>query len=364
MGEFLFMADAHIRSRTWTNSMQLNGDAYAALTKVAGQLPGSVDSLIIGGDWFDSNRPSSEDLVRTLEFLRGFSSVSYVRGNHDSCVPSFLEALSAWDGGGVRELTADAGTTGTCQCRGVSWLPSADGLREQILRARDMMNPFRPLYLVLHASFKHLLGFDGAYQLDAEWIKDTFKDRCVRVLVGDIHTRNTLELPNGGWIHSPGSLYPRSWDKVQEPCCVSLVDSDTGEIRDVPCDVRRYVQLEYAGQPELIKELQRISEEHEDGMLDTFVRVVVPDGAPPLPRTSVPHVQLQSVLDVHEDAVQVGDDDPSWSATRDATLLQALLDECGDDKDLADMASALVASDDPLKEIEQWLNYWKVERIA
>jgi len=28
------------------------------------------------------------------------------------------------------------------------------------------------------------------------------------------------------------------------------------------------------------------------------------------------------------------------------------------------MASALVASDDPLKEIEQWLNYWKVERIA
>jgi len=339
--------------------MQLTGDAYAALNKVTRQLPGDVDSLIIGGDWFDSNRPSSEDLVRTLEFLHGFSSVSYVRGNHDSCVPSFLEALSAWDGGSVRELTADARTTGTCQCRGVSWMPSADGLREQILRARDMMNPFRPLYLVLHASFKHLLGFDGAYQLDAEWIKDTFKDRCVRVLVGDIHTRNTLELPHGGWIHSPGSLYPRSWDKVREPCAVSLVDAGTGEITSIPCDVRRYEEIEYAGHQDLLARLEALSAEHAEGDLDTFVRVVVPPGSEPFGRPQVPHVQVQVVSADAENG-----EERAEAPVAETTLLDAVREECGDDADLADMAGALLSSDDPLAEIERWLEFWKVERIA
>lgn len=365
MGEFLFMADAHIRSRTWTNSMQLGGDAYAALEKIPDELDRMVSyppalRLVVGGDWFDSNRPSAEDLLRTRQFMRRFKYVGYIRGNHDSCSPSFLSSIfddgDPWIGDGLTRVP------GAWQLVGLDWNASADKVREDIAGMLSTADSRLPLYLVLHASFKHLLGFDGAYQLDAEWIKDTFKDRCVRVLVGDIHTRHTLELPHDGWIHSPGSLYPRSWDKVQEPCCVSLIDPDTGGIRDVPCDVRRYVQLEYAGQPELIKELQRMSEEHEDGMLDTFVRVVVPEGAPPLPRTSVPHVQLQSVSAIDDNEEAPGE--TPQAVADDRSLLQAVVEECGDDRDLADMASALVASDDPLKEIEQWLEYWKVERIA
>ena len=36
--QFVFMADAHIKGRTWTNYMGLQGDAYAALDLVRDRL--------------------------------------------------------------------------------------------------------------------------------------------------------------------------------------------------------------------------------------------------------------------------------------------------------------------------------------
>ena len=340
--------------------MQLTGDAYSALSRVLGNLPVPAETLplVVGGDWFDTNRPSSEDVAWTRNFMRKFMCVRYIKGNHDSCEPSFLDSLFGI-GGFMERLSPGQLHLPGWPLVGVDWSVSADATRDAIRLAAAASNPFRPLYLVLHASFKHLLGFDGAYQLDAEWIKDTFKDRCVRVLVGDIHTRNTLELPHGSWIHSPGSLYPRSWDKVREPCAVSLVDADTGEITSIPCDVRRYEEIEYAGHQDLLARLEALSAEHAEGDLDTFVRVVVPPGSEPFGRPQVPHVQVQVVSADTEDG-----EERAEAPVAETTLLDAVREECGDDADLADMAGALLSSDDPLAEIERWLDFWKVERIA
>ena len=93
---FLFMADAHIKSRTWTNYMGLQGDSYAALDKISQKLTKqeqNINTLVIGGDWFDSNHPSSTDINQSFQFLRQFRSVFFIRGNHDSVQPSYLSAL-------------------------------------------------------------------------------------------------------------------------------------------------------------------------------------------------------------------------------------------------------------------------------
>ena len=91
------MADAHIKCRTWTNYMGLQGDAYAALDLVNEKLEG-IDTLVIGGDWFDSNHPSSTDINQSFQFLRHFKSVFFIRGNHDNVQPSYLSALSEQGG--------------------------------------------------------------------------------------------------------------------------------------------------------------------------------------------------------------------------------------------------------------------------
>ena len=44
------------------------------------------------------------------------------------------------------------------------------------------------------------------------------------------------------------------------------------------------------------------------------------------------------------------------------SLLDALIAELGDDQTLHQMAEQLLGSDDPMKTIEEWLNYWKVQR--
>lgn len=72
----LFMADAHIKSRTWTNNMQLYADAYTALLKVARHIRAMENppkTLLIAGDWFDSNKPTSTDLMKSIDASRSYT---------------------------------------------------------------------------------------------------------------------------------------------------------------------------------------------------------------------------------------------------------------------------------------------------
>ena len=89
---FLFMADGHVRGRTWTNSMVLQGDAYAALGRLA-ELSAYTGTIVIGGDWFDSNRPSSRDVDVTVACLSRFARAYYIKGNHDNADPAWLGGI-------------------------------------------------------------------------------------------------------------------------------------------------------------------------------------------------------------------------------------------------------------------------------
>ncbi len=220
------------------------------------------------------------------------------------------------------------------------------------------------LYLVLHTSFKHLLAFDGAHKLEAKDIQDiidTVKP-TIRILVGDIHTRNTLSLEGGdnSYIHSSGSLYPLSFDKSGDTHSMSLITADSGAIEPIDCTVRKYSSITYSDKQSLKAYTDKLVQANPTDFLQPFVNVIIPETVDVQLHTSeYPGVIIRCVKERQEEIEQ------SEIARRTGyTLEQAVEDEIGEGEEvLQDLAAALYASDDPLAEINNWLNYWEVEKV-
>lgn len=370
---FLFMADAHIKGRTWTNSMKLAGDSHSALNKVEDYLLKMDESvrperLVIGGDWFDSNRPSSIDLLVTSHFLECFREVWYIRGNHDSADPSFLASLSR-KGLPVCQLDnrfVEFPGTGALMT-GVSWRASADALKERLKQVAEAPEAegCAVLYLVLHTAFRHLLGFDGSWQLDSGFLDECGFKCPVKALVGDIHKRDLLELPNKSSVYSPGSLYPLSSADFSRSFSVPVFSAADGGFTELCTDVRMYRRVRYGDRRQLSAELEKIRKESADaGMYEpAFVSVELPE--------DVDTSGLQDALkDVPGVVAQVEADIPGVaqpvvgeSAETCITAEQAVRDELSADREVADMAAGLLNADDPAAEIRSWLDYWKVEVV-
>ena len=360
----LFMADAHIKSRTWTNNMQLYADAYTALlklTKHVQTMKNPPKTLLIAGDWFDSNKPTSTDLMKSIDFLSLFEQVIYITGNHDTIEPSFLQVAQYMQDTVVTQIGCSYITTPEgIHIAGIQWTQNSKVLEERLQEIHESVPAGEPMYLLMHQAFKHLLNFEGSYSIAADVIERIFAGRVVRVLVGDIHTRHTLELEGGGYIHSPGSLYPTSFDKTSEPYAASLIDLDTGAIEDIDCKVREYYTYEYKNETELKELVTVASEERRADFLQPFIRVTVPkDSEVKILQSQHPGVVVQTTS-VDE---QTTTNTPELNRQNLYTLQEAITAEAGEGI-LSELAVALLNTDDPLQEIENWLNYWEVERIG
>ena len=161
---YLFTADVHMKRRTWTNSTLLQGDATAAFGKVCRDTSVmAAGGIIIGGDLFDSNRPSSQDLIDVIDIITGnFDSCFYISGNHDSVQPPYLEAFRdtsddpvfhLWDLDNSNPQYYQTGCRYTVQ--GIRWMSSASDLYE---RLKDIVNTWKEwrteedkLYIVMHS---------------------------------------------------------------------------------------------------------------------------------------------------------------------------------------------------------------------
>lgn len=376
---FLFMADAHIKARTWTNSLQLTDDSYTALNTIIETLPklsdGSgrrepISTLVIGGDWFDSNRPSSTDILRTNYFLDQFSCVYYIAGNHDNVNPSFLSAFDCNRTVNVRLLTeipVKLDEQENVWIAGIDWMSSSDRLQELIT---DICSDWKAahtaeevLYLVLHTSFQHLLHVDGAYKLTQEFIERVTEGTSIRVLVGDVHVRNTsyIEHSDGHnrYIHSPGSLYPLSIDQIDHQHAVSVIDAVSGEITDVPVKVRSYSVLKYTTDERLMELYTRIVTSSEHLPLCPFIRVLVgADEDVHIDVTQFPDAVVQVLRESADMQEQRLD------TTHGCTLIQAAVEEAGDDALLSQLVEAILVADDPLQELKTWLDFWKVTQTV
>ena len=375
--KFLFLADFHVKARTWTNNTQVRGDAYEAMKQIGDKAEEhQLDTLVIGGDFFDSNRPTPDDLVQTVDFLSRFKQVYYIRGNHDSCDPSYLESISRILGidNFVQQLNGQmVHLSGNNYLSGISWMPSREEYRKAV---KDTIEWFRDnhkgdrLYLVLHTSFRHLLSFEGAYAFDAEEVGrwcDWNDTSDITLLVGDVHVRNSQCFGSGMLFHSPGSVYPLQFNDADTDKGCTVVDTKGIRLNRfvfMPVAVRRYTSWRYTGEVDTlnawldtISRTQRTSEYH----LPTYAKIIVENGVdfPRIDMTQYPDLVIQIQLETEEF-------DPGHAvegADGVYTLEQAINDEFPD-PDVAEIANKLVVSPDPADEIRKYLDFWQVERTV
>lgn len=380
--KFLFLADFHVKARTWTNNTQVRGDAYAAMDVIGAYAEqNELDTLVIGGDFFDSNRPTPEDLVHTVDFLSQFKRVYYIRGNHDSCDPSYLEGVSRILGNKnfVIQLDGELVFVGNnSYLTGISWMPSKEEYRlaiQELLADFKMHHPGETLYLVLHTSFKHLLSFDGAYTFDIDQIEPWCEGMDVNILVGDVHVHNTTDdyLNGKGFlcVHSPGSVYPLQFNESDTVKCVTVVNVDDdphgSRINPVPIEVRKYATWHYTEAGSLKEyltgcaELHRAAKEKDLVVLPTYIRIVVDTGVEPphIIPSDYPNlvIQIQTEMDEFDPGHAIDSADGTY------TLEQAINDEFAD-PDVAEIANKLVTSPDPAEDLRQYLDFWQVERTT
>jgi hypothetical protein len=249
---------------------------------------------------------------------------------------------------------------------GINYTDSADDLKAKIQLCHDQAKSqnVETLYLVLHTSFKHLLNF-GTSKLEIRDIEALFPDMVVRVLVGDVHTRDTVNICecNGSYIHSPGSTYPTSIDKTAEEPAMSIIPVTGTQIEDIPCQVRMYWRVEYIDRSDLDSTVDAAMDAQVEGFLPPFIRVLLPEGKElKLLQSDYPDVVVQ-VTKMTADGGEVSEI-KNRTAHESYTLQQAVSDEASEDADLRDLAVALLETDDPVAEIDRWLEFWKVERLA
>ena len=376
----LFLADLHLKSRTWTNNAVIRGDAYSVLQVIAQST--NSPTLIIGGDFFDSNRPTSEDLYHAATFLKNFDRVYYVRGNHDSCEPHWFESLRCMVNGSVNpQITELHGQIieiePSVYLTGISWMPSRDQLKQTIYDTIQYYCDNYPedsrLYCVIHTSFKHLLAFEGAYTLDADAMNEKFGHRNITILVGDIHTRSTRtyykksDQSEGLIIHSPGACYPQSTAEIEEDHCVTQLNFGGGDAAFVASDVtvRQYLRVVWKDQEaldQILKSLNDDKELKERSVLQPLVWVVVTDmdRMPHINPADYPNLLIQIRVEIPDnaDAAKVAGADPADGYT----MQQALEDEFND-PDMAAMAIQLINSPSPLEELQRYTDFWKVEKV-
>ena len=392
--KFLFLADFHVKARTWTNNTQVRGDAYEAMKQI-GDLAEEkgLDTLVIGGDFFDSNRPTPDDLVQTVDFLSRFKQVYYIRGNHDSCDPSYLESVSRILGVNnfVTQLNGQfVQLANNSYLTGISWMPSKEEYKHAVRSTLDYFKneyPGKTLYLVLHTSFQHLLAFEGAYTFDTAEVAQWCKDTDVVLLVGDVHVRDTRRvavfppppppadskgvLHNLGELifHSPGSVYPLQFNETDFVKAVTIIDTAEDDynkrIRPLPVEVRKYASFRYTGSQNTLKDwLESFNNGYYKewpGYLPAYIRIILDPGVEP------PHIIPSDYPNlVIQIQVEADEFDPGHAVdTADGTytLEQAINDEFPD-PDVAEIANQLVKSPDPAGDLQEYLELWQVERTT
>jgi len=384
--KLLFLADFHVKARTWTNNTQVRGDAYQAMQVIGDYAESNgISTLLIGGDFFDSNRPTPDDLVQTVDFLTRFKQVYYIRGNHDSCDPSYLEAVSRVLGkdqfvtqlmGHIVHMPGVHEGKGVC-LTGIPWMSNKEEYRkaafDTIRYFNENYDKKHRLYLMLHTSFKELLSFDGAYTFARNDFSDLCPNHNIHLLVGDVHVRElaqTLFMRKdksiGSMIfHSPGSVYPLQFnDSDQFHGCTVIDMGQKGkeQFQPLPVSVRQYVSHRYTSQTDLedfLKDLE-VTPREPTQTLPTYVRVLVPADK------EMPHI---STTDWPDFVIQVQlettalEETAARAALEGYTLEQAIADEF-EDPDVAEIANKLVSSPDPAEELRECMDFWKVERSA
>jgi len=202
----LWTSDLHVKPASVYRKNLLKDDAFIAVDQIEEiAVRNSVRAVILGGDVFDSNSPCGESIYRIFNFINKMHQqntlVYYIEGNHDRVNKNphlsdryydehrLLSSLGALPLG-QRKVEIDGMTY-----YGIDYCPVAK-LHERLAQVPECD------VLCLHTGFRHLIGFEGAYDMTKEQVPENVKKL---VLVGHVHVHDETMTKRGVKIASCGS---------------------------------------------------------------------------------------------------------------------------------------------------------------
>ena len=236
------VSDVHIKNRLWTNFSAVTGDVYTALNKITSCLSPedfATSVCISCGDFFDSNRPSPQDLYEASAFINKFSKFAYIAGNHDDASPYLPSTLS----GRCCLLNAETPMQlDNLLIFGVSHTPSKEKLIESLQQISEYWNNYKPQGIPIIVLHQALEGIQGNSIISASELEDIFNFPC-KIFIGDTHVNVNVCKSNCD-IFSPGSLVPQNKAEALQDNYIYTIDSFTGDIARVTLKVRHFVLCE------------------------------------------------------------------------------------------------------------------------
>jgi DNA repair exonuclease SbcCD nuclease subunit len=235
----IISADNHYTPYIWASRPEVYGDAFTGMEYMEQYVTVHRHTeVVLAGDIFNSPFPDADSLYRFSRFCKVVhdhgGTIYAVQGNHDkSTVPLF----KAFD---VIPLSKEPRLTKSGQkvC-GLDWMPT-----QQLQQALSEV-PECDL-LVMHSPFRHMLGFDGKWQLEMKDIPEHIRN----VVSGDIHKFNLTEMSPGRMFISPGTTRLNNLSELREPKGF-VTCSDMKDFKHVPYEPRIF---RFADTPEQAQE--------------------------------------------------------------------------------------------------------------
>jgi DNA repair exonuclease SbcCD nuclease subunit len=199
------LADLHLDGFPWSRREEFYGDAYRALDSalqvILNDTPAcNHKAVVLSGDITDKKAIEDDTAKSLRDFVYRLKEsnidVYYVNGNHDMSKRGKLGHVGVFGGIHLHEKLTQIHDFNVY---GLDWVPRTI-LKEKVSKVPDCD------ILFLHCAFEHLLGFNGAFDLN----KDDIPPQVPNVFVGDVHVTDITTNAQGTDIVSPGPLHPCS----------------------------------------------------------------------------------------------------------------------------------------------------------
>lgn len=244
------ISDAHLgaslrkdNEKLYTYPIKALKDATTKILKDFTQFSKGI--VIFSGDNSDKDSLTRETITVYEESCRKFTEVGLeiwsIAGNHDKSNP-----LAGFKN--VQEFTESEYPDFPVIIRGINYCDQ-ETLHKELKRINDEGGCE---WLIMHVAFKHLLPWEGAYQIS---IEDMEQYPLIKnIFVGDIHTKDISSLSNGGKIVSSGNISPTKVDEDTKKSILKVVNKDISFIELESLNIYRHT-IKKEKEIELLKTL-------------------------------------------------------------------------------------------------------------
>lgn len=356
---FVFCADLHLEDGAWSTRPAIYGDAYYSFEQIIDYCIANRLALVLGGDVLEKKQNLARPIAKLCDGLSRMQAadlkVYYIQGNHEYDRNASWLSVHPW----AAHLHEKSALIGGATVYGLDWLPRGE-IQEAFKRIHAGMD-----ILITHQVWRDFMGDVGRTECELTDVHDV-----QIVLAGDFHVTKVIEGVNAQGkpikMLSPGSTAMQDMGETHEKFFFVIGRQD-GQIVFKPerLKTRGVVQHVVKDQEtlddlcagKLVNEIHALIEQakadgrHTDiqkplvrvkfdkNLPDAYLRIVTCVG-------DAAHLFCEAIAEKITTRPNVGRD----FVKND--LLQAVADLIGDDNESYKLAAALLASDDPGKEVD------------